>query len=250
MIEIQKVSKSYGGVEALNNLSLSVREGEIVALLGPNGAGKTTTVKLLCGLLAPDQGIIRINGLDIQKNPKEAKRQIGLIPDEPYLYPKLTAWEYLELIAGMYSLNGHWAQEAQKYLELFNLARAAHAQGLLESFSHGMKQKVIFTSILMRSPKVWVLDEPLVGLDPKSIRLVKELLLERVRQGAAIFLSTHVLSIAEQIAHRVGIINTGNLEFMGTKKELEDYLRSRKINLSSGENLEELFLKATLDKEG
>ncbi|MBI4669409.1 MAG: ABC transporter ATP-binding protein [Elusimicrobia bacterium] len=246
MIELEKVSKSYGAVQAVKDLTLSVPGGGIFALLGPNGAGKTTTVKLLCGLLAPDAGQIRVAGFDLFKDAARAKSLIGLIPDEPYVYPKLTAWEFLELIAGMYRLDGQWAEQARHYLELFDLSAAVCGKNLLEGFSHGMKQKVVFTSILMRNPSVWLLDEPLVGLDPKSMRIVKELICERARLGAAVLLSTHVLSIAEEIAVRIGIINAGKLEFVGTKTELREWLRSRNIQFSETENLEDLFLKATL----
>lgn len=249
MIEIQKVSKSYGGVLALQELDLTIAKGEIFALLGPNGAGKTTTIKLLCGLLWPDSGAVRISGFDLKENPRQAKTQIGLIPDEPYVYPKLTGWEFLELIAGMYHLNGRWVSEAERHLNLFDLAGVARGRALLEGYSHGMKQKIVFTSILMRSPTVLLFDEPLVGLDPKSIRIVKELVIERARQGVAVFLSTHVLSVAEEIAHRIGILNFGHLDFVGTKPELAGYLRSKKIQFSGSDSLEEMFLKATL-REG
>ena len=242
MIEIQNLSKAYGTLPALQDLTLTIAAGEIFAFLGPNGAGKTTTIKLLCGLLTPDRGTARIAGFDIVAESQEAKKQIGLVPDEPYLYPKLTAWEFLELIAGMYRLSGQWAPQAQHYLELFELARVAHSRSLLEGYSHGMKQKIILTSVLMRNPKVWLLDEPLVGLDPKSIRIVKSLLLESARGGAAIFLSTHVLSIAEEIADRVGIIMSGRLQFIGTKKELSAYLQAKDISLNVQESLEDLFL--------
>lgn len=245
MIQIENATKHYGGILALDNLSLEIKPGEIFAFLGPNGAGKTTTVRLLCGLLFPDQGRIRINGVDIAENPLEAKRHIGLVPDEPHAYPKLTAWEFLELIAQIFNCSD-WREPAQKYLELFDLSRAINSRTLLESYSHGMKQKVIWTSLLMRRPKVWLLDEPLVGLDPKSIKTVKKLIEEGAKQGSAIFLSTHVLSVAEEIAHRIGIIQMGKVDFIGTKKELEGYLRGKNLSLNEGESLENLFLKATL----
>lgn len=246
MIEIQHLFKAYGDLPALTDLSLTIPAGEIFAFLGPNGAGKTTTIKLLCGLLAPDRGTARIAGYDVVSQTQEAKTHIGLVPDEPYVYPKLTGWEFLELIAGMYRLNGQWTSQASRHLDLFELGAAARSRSLLEGYSHGMKQKIVLTSVLMRNPKVWLLDEPLVGLDPKAIRIVKSLFLERARQGASIFLSTHVLSIAEELADRVGIIMSGRLQFVGTKKELSAYLGSQGREPGSKESLEDMFLKATL----
>lgn len=246
MIEVKGVSKSYGGIEALKDLSLDISAGEIFALLGPNGAGKTTTIKLLSGLAVPDQGSIRMAGFDMVLNPGEAKRRIGLIPDEPYIYPKLTAWEFLEMIAAIYHAGDSWVGLARHYLELFELAPVVGAGRLLESFSHGMKQKVVLTSMLMRKPAIWLLDEPLVGLDPKAIRAVRSLILEHAKAGGAVLVSTHVLSLAEEVATKIGIINTGRLGFVGTRKDLIIYLTGQKIALSDRDNLEELFLKATL----
>lgn len=248
-IVLRRLSKKYGTLTALHDLNLEINAGEIFAFLGPNGAGKTTTVKLMCGLLAPDSGSIFVAGCDLLKEPEQAKRCLGLVPDEPYLYPKLTAWEFLELIAGIYQLDGSWRQEAQRYFELFELDGAARAGGLIESYSHGMKQKVVFMSNLIRRPKVWLLDEPLVGLDPMSIRTVKDLILERAREGAAVFLSTHVLSIAESLAQRIGIIEAGRLNFVGTKAELKSWLKSRHISFGDADTLEDLFLKATISHE-
>ncbi|MEK6543669.1 MAG: ABC transporter ATP-binding protein [Elusimicrobiota bacterium] len=246
MISIKGLSKSYGQVDALENLDLEIADGEIFAFLGPNGAGKTTTVKLLCGLLTPDSGTITFNGVDLAQHPEEAKRLIGLVPDEPYIYPKLTAWEFLELVASIYGLDAEWRLSARHYIELFELAGAVDGRVLMESFSHGMRQKVVFISSLMRGPKVWLLDEPLVGLDPKSMRFIKDLILERARQGASVFLSTHVLSIAEVLANRIGIIQQGKVIFMGTQAELKDFLRARDMTLRESDTLEDLFLKATL----
>lgn len=230
----------------MEDLNLHVAPGEIFALLGPNGAGKTTTIKLLCGLLFPDQGTIRVAGIDVLRDSIEAKKKIGLIPDEPYVYPKLTAWEFLELIAGIYKLDNGWAGKAEHYLELFELGSVVRAKRLLESFSHGMKQKVVFTSVLMRESSVWLLDEPLVGLDPKSIRAVRQLIVDHARQGGAVLVSTHVLSLAEEVAHKIGIITDGRLRFVGTKKELGDSLHGQNTGISHNGDLEEMFLKATL----
>jgi ABC-2 type transport system ATP-binding protein len=246
MIKLDAVTKRYGGTTAVDCLSLSVPRGEVFAFLGPNGAGKTTTVKLLAGLLFPDSGKVEIAGLSMERETQQAKRLIGLIPDEPHVYPKLTAWEFLELVAGLYSLNGSWKDSARHYLEVLELGRALESRILLESFSHGMKQKVVLTAMLMRRPAVWLLDEPLVGLDPKSIRTVKGILREKAaKEGATVFLSTHVLSIAEEVADRVGIIQRGRLEFVGTKAELGRFLKAAHPETREGESLESLFLKAT-----
>ncbi len=245
MISARGLTKYYGGSLAVDHIDLSVKGGEIFAFLGPNGAGKTTTVKLLCGLLAPSEGTLAVGGYDLVSHAQEAKKIIGLVPDEPYLYPKLTGWEFLQLVAGIYALDPSWRDLALKYLELFELKGVATSGSLVESFSHGMKQKLIFTSILMRKPKVWLMDEPLVGLDPKAIRIVKSLLKEKASEGACIFLSTHVLSIAEELADRIGIIQSGRLQFVGTKNELGQYLRDKNIAFGDRDTLEDLFLKVT-----
>ncbi|MFC1521434.1 ABC transporter ATP-binding protein [Elusimicrobiota bacterium] len=245
-IEIKNLTKSFGHVKALEHLDLEIKKGEIFAFLGPNGAGKTTTIKLLCGLLSPDEGDIYIAGNNLKTDSEQAKRIIGLIPDEPYLYAKLTAWEFLALIARIYELDPGWREEAKKYFDIFEIAPDALAHDLLEGFSHGMRQKVVFTSALIRKPGVWLLDEPLVGLDPKAMREVKKLLKQKAQAGAAIFLCTHILSIAEELAHRIGIVQHGKLEFVGTTQELKSYLKNKNLDFNEGDNLEELFLKATL----
>lgn len=245
MIKTRGLTKYYGKLLALENLNLEIPPGEIFAFLGPNGAGKTTTVKLLSGLLTPTSGTMTLAGSAMTPDSYEAKKFIGLVPDEPYLYPKLTAWEFLELVAGIYELESSWGDAAKQYLELFELSSVLADKTLIESFSHGMKQKLVFTSILMREPKVWLLDEPLVGLDPKAIRIVKELLRQSVKKGASVFLSTHVLTIAEELANRIGIIQAGKLQFVGTLSQLRDCLRQRKLEFHEEETLEDLFLKMT-----
>lgn len=245
MIRVKGLTKYYGDFLALDHLDLDIADGEIFAFLGPNGAGKTTTVKLLSGLLAPASGVIEIAGFDLGQNTLKAKKHIGLVPDEPYLYPKLKAWEFLELVAGIYQLDSDWVKSAGRYLELFELEHVLRDQTFIESFSHGMKQKVVFTSVLMRSPKVLLLDEPLVGLDPKAIRIVKSLLKEEAARGTTIFLSTHVLSIAEELASRIGIVQNGKLIFVGRQDELKDCLKEDKSLSTGAETLEDLFLELT-----
>ncbi|MBI4369535.1 MAG: ABC transporter ATP-binding protein [Elusimicrobia bacterium] len=249
MIEAIGLVKNYGGLCALDHFDLTVKTGEIFALLGPNGAGKTTTIKILCGLLSSDQGQVRIAGVEMAEEPQKAKTQIGLIPDEPYVYPKLTGWEFLELMAGMYRLNGRWAEKAVEYLKIFEMDAAARSRTLLESYSHGMKQKIVFTAVLMRRPPVMLLDEPLVGLDPKSIRHVKAIVQSCAQEGASVLLSTHILTLAEELANRIGILMNGRVQFMGTKLELHQFLKDRHVEAHSGESLEDLFLKATLKEE-
>lgn len=241
VIKIENLVKNFEDIVAVNNLNLEIKEGELFAFLGPNGAGKTTTIKILTGLIKPTSGITLINGINIQKNPLEAKKIIGYIPDHPYLYEKLSGRDFFHFVGDLYNMP---RDEQEKHLEfyfsLFGLKDAADK--LIENYSHGMRQKLVFSICLMHDPKVIIVDEPMVGLDPKSTRIVKNLLKEKSKNGATIFLSTHTLSVAEELADKIGIINHGKLIFFGTLNEMKNY--SQKDG-----NLEELFLKLTEEEE-
>jgi len=238
LISITGLSKSYnkGAVKAVDNLNMHVNHGEIFGFLGPNGAGKTTTIKMMIGLLNPDSGSIIINGHDIQRNPLDAKRNIGYVPDNPDVYDRLTGIEYLNFMADVYEVPADIRKERIKYfLDIFSLADAA--SDLIKSYSHGMKQKIVITGALIHDPAVWILDEPMVGLDPKSAHLLKELMRKHCDKGNTVFFSTHVLEVAEKLCDRIGIIHKGKLIAVGTMDELRQ-----------GDNagsLENIFLELT-----
>lgn len=238
MLDIENLSKSYnkGAVKAVDNLNLCVKPGEIFGFLGPNGAGKTTTIKMIVGLLNPDSGTIRINGFDNQKQSIQAKRSIGYVPDNPDVYERLTGMEYLQLMADVYQVPAEKRKERISYfLEMFNLTDAAN--DLIKSYSHGMKQKIVLTGALIHDPALWILDEPMVGLDPKSAHQLKELMRKHCSKGNSVFFSTHVLEVAEKICDRIGIINQGKLIAIGTLEELRKGDRS--------DSLEKIFLELT-----
>ncbi|MBI2190763.1 MAG: ABC transporter ATP-binding protein [Planctomycetes bacterium] len=242
MISFHNLVKRYGEKTVVDQLSLDIPEGEFFSFLGPNGAGKTTTIKILAGLLLPTSGDVRVNGISVQGDYRQAKQHLSYIPDQPYLYDKLTGREFLEFVGNLYGLDPRDGE--RKIGELLEFFEATdYADELAESYSHGMKQKVVFTAALLHDPKVIVLDEPMVGLDPKSARLVKNLLRERARQGATVFMSTHTLSVAEELADRIGIIQKGRLIACGSQKEL------RGAASFSGW-LEDLFLELTEEEEG
>ncbi len=237
MIELSNVSKSYnrGAIKAVDALNLTVHSGEIFGFLGPNGAGKTTTIKMMVGLLTPDSGSININGVDAIANPIESKRRIGFVPDNPDLYDRLTGMEYLNFVADIYRVPVAVRRERIKhYLETFELVGAAG--DLLQSYSHGMKQKLALTAALLHDPEVFILDEPLVGLDPRSAHLLKEILREHCNAGRTVFFSTHVLEVAERLCDRIGIISHGRLIACGTMNELRG---------QGSESLEKIFLELT-----
>lgn len=244
MIELAGLTKRFGDLTAVDNLSLTVRPGEIFAFLGPNGAGKTTTVKLLTGLLRPTSGSARICGFDIVTQTLEAKRRLGLVPDEPFVYPKLTGAEFLRLVGDLYDVP--YAAQKRRIGELLEMFELKEWGGeLIEAYSHGMRQKLVFASILLHEPKALLLDEPLVGLDPKSARMVKEIFRTLAGRGCAIFMCTHVLEIAEKISDRIGIQFEGKLLAMGTLEEL----RARSGDGAGGVALEDVFLKLTGGQE-
>ena len=239
VLTIEHLSKRFGSFTAVDDVSLTVSAGEIYGFLGPNGAGKTTTIKMLAGLLLPSSGSITINGHDLGRSPEEGKRVTGYIPDRPFLYEKLTGDEYLRFIASLYLDSGteRALDEAGRFLELFDLTGRQHH--LIEGYSHGMRQKLIMASIFMLGQPLIIVDEPMVGLDPKSARIVKELFKSLAAGGTTIFLSTHSMEIAEELCDRIGILVNGRLTTSGTVAQLQQQAAS------GTENLEDIFLELT-----
>ena len=240
MIEIRNLTKTFGSFKAVDGLNLKVEPGEIFGFLGPNGAGKTTTVKILSGIMRPTAGHVLVAGHDVDKEPLLAKQALAYIPDEPFVYPKLTGWEFLRFIGDLYAVpNSEQRRRIPELLETFELS--AHAGELLEGYSHGMKQKLLIASVLLRRPRVVLFDEPTVGLDPKSIRRFKTLLADIAREGAAVFMCTHILDMAEKLCHSVGIIYRVRLVARGSVAEVK--------RLASGadkeRSLEDVFLELT-----
>lgn len=237
LLEIDHLTKKYGTKLAVDDVNFNVAGGEIFGFLGPNGAGKTTTLKVIVGLLQPTAGTVRVNGFDIQKQPLDAKASSGFVPDEPNLYAKLTGRELLRFVGDLFGIDPIQSnRRIDDLLRLFDLTAAG--DDTTDSYSHGMRQKTSVAAALMHDPKVLVLDEPTVGLDPKSARLIKDILRQLAERGAAIILSTHILEIAENMCDRIGIINQGKLVAVGTMEELRA--------LGEGEeSLEDIFLSLT-----
>lgn len=237
MISIQHVSKRFGAVTAVRDLVLEVPAGELFCFLGPNGAGKTTTIKMLTGLLRPDAGEIRIGGMDIRREPVAAKRLMGYIPDMPFLYEKLTPVEFLKFIGDLYNVPRSVLDPAvDESLARFGLNDARSA--LVGNLSHGMRQRLLYAATFLHDPKVVFVDEPLIGLDPHSIRMIKDMLRAKARAGMTIFLTTHILALAEDIADRIGIISNGSLIALGRMAEL-------RTQAGVVGPLEDVFLKLT-----
>ncbi|MFE7377370.1 ABC transporter ATP-binding protein [Bacillus cereus] len=238
MIKITNVSKSYNGsTYAVKDLSLSVPSGEIFGFLGPNGAGKSTTIKMITGIHGVDKGTITINGKDITKEPMEAKKTFGYVPDSPDMFLRLKGIEYLNFMADMYEVPKEVRQERIESLaKKFDLYNALSDQ--IQSYSHGMRQKIVIIGVLIHEPDVWILDEPLTGLDPKSAYILKEMMREHADKGKIVFFSTHVLEVAEKLCDRVAIINKGNLQFKGNLDEMRNHFKSN-------ESLEKMFLEMT-----
>ena len=235
MIELKGVSKLFGPKRAVDHLDLEVKAGELFAFLGPNGAGKTTTIKMVCGLIHPNSGTVRVGGFP--SSSQEARQLIAYVPDQPYLYEKLTGREFLRFVVEMYGIDSaHASRRIDELIETFELDD--FIDELCETYSQGMKQRVVFASALVHDPKVLIVDEPLVGLDPRSARIVKDIFVSQARSGVAVLMSTHLLSIAEELADTIGIVNEGKMLARGTIGEL----RSR---LQSQESLEEMFLQLT-----
>ena len=238
LIETQALVKRYGDKLAVNNVSFEVQAGEVFGFLGPNGAGKTTTIKMIVGLLQPTSGLIRVAGYDVQTQPLLAKAASGYVPDTPNLYAKLTGRELLRFVGDLYSLDRQrLASRTEELLRVLDLNEAADQT--IDSYSHGMQQKASLAAALMHDPKVLVLDEPTVGLDPKSARLIKDILRQMAERGTAVFLSTHILEIAERMCDRIGIIDKGELVAVGTMNEL------RALGKAGETSLEDIFLGLT-----
>lgn len=232
MIEYHQVYRSYGDKVAVENLSLRVNGGELYALLGHNGAGKTTAIKMLAGLIRPTSGMVSVGGHDLVSQTREATALIGYVPDQPFLYEKLTGREILQFVGRMYGMDaGQVGMAIEREIERFELAE--FVDGLTETYSHGMKQRMVFASAMLHSPRVLVVDEPLLGLDPHSIRLVKDLLKNEVSKGMCVLMSTHTLGAAEEISNRVGIMSHGRLLFDGTLAMLRERFPSEQRSLES-----------------
>lgn len=241
MIQLEGVTKRYGRFTAVHPLDLEVQPGELFGFLGPNGAGKTTTIRMVTGILRPTAGAIRIAGRDLLKDPVSAKRHIGYIPDRPVLYDKLTGGEFLRFVSGLWGQDDAAAERrAGELLELFDLS--AWRDTLVESYSHGMRQKLLISSALVHSPDVIIVDEPMVGLDPRAARLIKDLLRAFTDNGGTVFLTTHTLEVAEALCDRIAIMHAGRVQAMGSMAEL----RAQAAAGSAG--LEEIFLKLTGDE--
>ncbi|MFC1852699.1 ABC transporter ATP-binding protein [candidate division CSSED10-310 bacterium] len=242
MIELDGLSKTFGRVKAVNNISLTIPQGQFFGFLGPNGAGKTTTIKILAGLLKPTSGRVTMGGFDITTDGMKAKKITGYIPDKPFLYEKLTAHEFLEFIARIYELEWREAQQRMKeYLDIFRLSEWKNE--LIESFSHGMKQKLVMSAALLHNPQIIIVDEPMVGLDPEGALLVRKIFKNLVEQGVTIFMSTHTLPIAQQLCDRIVIIQRGIIVADGDIDTLK-----QKAHSGSNE-LEDIFLQLTRDTE-
>jgi ABC-2 type transport system ATP-binding protein len=238
VIQVQDLVKKYGAHRAVDGISFTVERGELFGLLGPNGAGKTTTIKMIAGVLEPSAGTITIGGVDMLKQPEAAKRKIGFIPDRPYLYEKLTAMEFLKFTADLYGVPAEiYRANARKNLAMFSLAD--WADELIESYSHGMKQRLIMSAALLHEPEIIIVDEPMVGLDPAAIIMVKDLFQSLARDGVSVFMSTHTLAVAEDVCDRVGIIHHGRLIASGTTADLQ-----RESNVTDAD-LEKVFLNLT-----
>jgi len=236
MIKLINLTKTYGKLIAVNSINLEVARGEIFGFLGPNGAGKTTTIKMLAGLLQPTSGSALIDGYDVQKEPMRAKFITGFIPDRPFLYEKLTAAEFMRFVARLYDM----AEPGKRISELLHLFGLSEwADELVENFSHGMKQRLVMASALLHEPRVLVVDEPMVGLDPRGARLVKDIFKDLASKGVTVFMSTHTLEIVEQMCTRVAIINKGDIIAEGS---VEDLGRMARMPDS---HLEPIFLKLT-----
>ena len=238
MMTFRNLAKRYDGTLAVDDLSLEVRSGELFGFLGPNGAGKTTTIKMACGLLRPTSGTVEVGGFDILSQPIQAKSIIGLVPDTPVLYKKLTGRELVRFVGELYSVDsGIISKRTGDLLELLDMTD--NADDLIETYSHGMRQKASIMAALIHDPDVVILDEPTVGLDPRSARIVKDVLKALCGMGKTVFMSTHILEIAERVCDRVGIINEGRLVAVGSIEELKSRSEAGQVSL------EDVFLELT-----
>ena len=237
MIEIKHVTKTFGTKKAVDDLDLTIPTGEIIGFIGPNGAGKTTTIKMMTGVLNPDEGDILINGKSIQKEPLEAKRQFGLVPDSPDMFLRLKGIEYLNFMGDIYEVDTQVRQQRIEALaETFEMKEALNDKIL--SYSHGMRQKIIIMGVLINEPEVWILDEPMTGLDPQSSFRLKQMMKEHAAKGKTVFFSTQVLEVAEKLCDKIAIIAHGKMIYFGTLEEL-------RAQHGENQSLEELFLEVT-----
>lgn len=238
MIELSNVSKTFNSkVKAADDITLSVRQGEIFGFLGPNGAGKTTTIKMITGILSPDSGMIKINGIDTKNEALRAKTQFGFVPDDPNVFLRLKGIEYLNFMADIYDVSSDIRKERIETLGLrFEMTKVLGDQ--IQSYSHGMRQKIVVMGVLVHNPPIWILDEPMTGLDPKSSFILKEMMREHADNGNTVFFSTHVLEVAEKICDRIAIINKGKILFCGNLEEMRDHFKSKG-------SLEKMFLEMT-----
>lgn len=241
MIELRNLRKTFGSFIAVDDISLSIPAGEFFGFLGPNGAGKTTTIKMMTGLFTPTSGEIIINGYDVVRQPQQAKATFGYIPDHPYLYDKLTGREFIYYMGGLYGMEKNDLREnVERVIDLLELASWVDKK--TEDYSQGMRQRVTFAAAFVHRPKTIIIDEPMVGLDPRSARIVKDSLSQQAKQGCSIFMSTHILEMAEELCDRIGIINKSKIIFLDTKENL--HLHKSKYD----GNLESVFLELTKEQ--
>lgn len=249
MLRIEHLSKVYGHTTAVNDLSFTVARGELFGFIGPNGAGKTTTIKMMTGLLAPTRGRVWIDDIDLARQPQLAKQVIGFIPDRPYLYEKLTGREFLSFIGDLYGVPpADSMRRAEKWLTTFGLGE--WGQELIEAYSHGMKQRLIMSAALLHQPRVLVVDEPMVGLDPLAIVQVKALFRKLAAEGTTIFMSTHTLQVAEDLCDRIGVLHRGRLIALGSPEELHRQVSDEDAGRTNGgdqANLEAIFMQLTAE---
>ena len=242
MISLRGVRKNYGAFAAVKGIDLDVAQGELFGFLGPNGAGKTTLIRIMTGIIRPTEGRILIAGEDLLARPEAAKARIGYIPDRPYLYEKLTPLEYFNFMGGLYAIpEADLLRRGEEFLRMFNLWEWRN--DLIEGFSHGMKQKVAMSASLLHDPEILIVDEPMVGLDPRSVRLVKDFFKTLVERGKTLFLTTHTLSVAQDLCNRIGIIHHGQVAALGTLDELRSRVRE------GAHDLESIFLQITAEEE-
>ncbi len=241
MIQLQNLVKKFGDLTAVNGISIEIPAGEFFCVLGPNAAGKTTTIKMLTGLIKPTSGAAKVCGIDVQEEPLEARKRMAYVPDFPFLYDKLTPWEFIRFTGQLFQMSdADIRSRAEELIERFHLAE--YLRKPIEGLSHGTRQRIAITAALLHRPEVFVIDEPMVGLDPQHARVVKDILRERADKGMTVFLSTHQLSIAEEMANRIGIINRGAFAGVGTLDEL-------RAQSGSDGRLENCFLALTAEQE-
>ena len=238
MIKLENLSKSFGHIFAVRDITLHVRAGEIFGFIGPNGAGKTTTIKMMAGLLSPTQGMVFIDGINMAEEPVSAKLKIGLIPDRPFVYEKLTGMEFLQFTAGLYGVEAsEFKKKSIELLSRFSLYDRSNE--LIEAYSHGMKQRLIMCSALLHDPRLIVVDDPMVGLDPRGINMVKDLFRTLAESGTTVFMSTHTLRLAEEVCDRIAIIHKGELMAIGTIQDLRQHVQN------GDADLEQVFFQIT-----